>query len=59
MLVAFRRGLNARVIESDLWANVEQIRMAIQLADRTIYLCAVYFPPNRVRDADLINTHSQ
>ncbi|XP_065083623.1 uncharacterized protein LOC135705713 isoform X2 [Ochlerotatus camptorhynchus] len=56
-LVAVRSGLEAKAIENDSWNYVEQVWTAINLGDRTLFLCALYIPPDRVRDNELIDTH--
>ncbi|WP_223268639.1 hypothetical protein, partial [Streptosporangium nondiastaticum] len=55
--MAVRSNLNARAIESEGWNCAEQVWVAVNLSDRTLYLCAVYIAPDRVRDNDLIETH--
>lgn len=57
VLVAVRGGLEAKAIENDSWNYVEQVWTAINLGDRTLFLCALYIPPDRVRDNELIDTH--
>ncbi|XP_053685949.1 uncharacterized protein LOC128735493 [Sabethes cyaneus] len=59
VLIAVRRGLEARAIENNAWNCVEQIWTAIKLSDRTLFLCALYIAPDRVRDNDLIDVHCQ
>ncbi|XP_058817418.1 uncharacterized protein LOC131680727 [Topomyia yanbarensis] len=57
--IAVHKQLKARVVEDDAWKCIEQIWVAIELGDRTLFLCAVYFPPDRIRDSMLIDAHIQ
>ncbi|XP_053698992.1 uncharacterized protein LOC128745962 [Sabethes cyaneus] len=57
VLVAVHRQLKASVLEHNDWLPVEQVWVSINLSDRSLYLCAVYFPPDRVRDAVLLKAH--
>lgn len=57
VLLAVGSELKARAIENDLWNSVEQVWAAVDLADRTLFVCVVYIPPNRARDIDFIDAH--
>ena len=59
ILLAVRRRLKARQIVNAEWSNLEQVWVSIQLADRKLFICTVYFPPDRTRDKHLIDTHVQ
>ncbi|XP_062541858.1 uncharacterized protein LOC134209853 [Armigeres subalbatus] len=49
--------LKASVIEDDSFNTVEQVWVSIQLGGRKLFVCAVYIPPDRTRDLELIDTH--
>lgn len=57
VLVAVRLGLKARVVENDSWKCLEQVWVSIELGDRTLFLCALYIPPDRIGENGLIETH--
>lgn len=49
--------MKAKIIENSEWDCLEQIWIAVELMDRTLFLCAVYFPPDRTRDSELMEVH--
>ena len=57
VLFATRRYLHAHRIDDAAWENIEQVWVSIQLADRKMFICVVYFPPDRTRDKQLIDSH--
>ncbi|XP_055522843.1 uncharacterized protein LOC129717021 [Wyeomyia smithii] len=59
VLIAVRRRLKAHVICDPTWNTLEQIWVSVQLTDRKLFICIVYFPPDRTRDKQLIDTHLQ
>ena len=54
VLVAVNRRLKAREIVDGLWKSIEQVWVCIELANRKVFLCAIYIPPDRVRDDTLL-----
>ena len=50
VLIAVRRGLLARTLSYEAWQFVEQLWVEIKLVSFSLYLCAVYFPPDGARD---------
>jgi len=58
VLVAVRRELKARLLQTDHGVNVEQVWVAIKLVDHTLFFCVVYLPPDRTRDLVLISSHT-
>ncbi|XP_062541323.1 uncharacterized protein LOC134209350 [Armigeres subalbatus] len=59
VLIAVNKKRKARVIYNDLWGCVEQVWVRLQLSHRSVFLCALYIPPDRVRDDTLIEAHTQ
>lgn len=59
VLVAVRSGLKAKAILNDSWTCLEQVWISVKMIDRTLFLCSLYIPPDRVRDTELIETHCQ
>ncbi|XP_062538218.1 uncharacterized protein LOC134206505 [Armigeres subalbatus] len=57
IIIAVSSRLKASVIEDDLFNTVEQVWVSIQLGGRKLFVCAVYIPPDRTRDLELIDTH--
>ncbi|XP_058837086.1 uncharacterized protein LOC131693350 [Topomyia yanbarensis] len=57
VLIAVRHGIKARVINDERWESSEQVWISVKLADRNLFLCVVYFPPDRIRDYSLIDVH--
>ncbi|XP_058821205.1 uncharacterized protein LOC131683342 isoform X1 [Topomyia yanbarensis] len=57
VLVAVHRSLKARVVEKTCWDCLEQVWSIIELGDRKLYLCALYVPPDRVRDIEYVDAH--
>lgn len=49
--------MKAKIVDDDEWISLEQVWIAVELNDRKLYLCAVYIPPDRIRDIDLVRTH--
>lgn len=54
-----RKQFKTRAIDNDLWDNVEQMWVCIELNDRKIFLCGIYIPPDRTRDDALIEAHTR
>lgn len=59
VLIAVHRRLKAQVVENSAWSKVEQVWVQIKLAGYSLYLCAIYLPPDRTRDLPLIETHTE
>ncbi|XP_055543788.1 uncharacterized protein LOC129729304 [Wyeomyia smithii] len=59
VLIAVRCSLKPRQIVDAAWNNLEQVWVSVQLSGRKLYICVVYFPPERTRDKQLIDTHIQ
>ncbi|XP_055527600.1 uncharacterized protein LOC129720187 [Wyeomyia smithii] len=59
VIIAVRRRLKANIISDPSWNTLEQIWVSVQLADRKLFICVVYFPPDRTRDKQLIDAHLQ
>ena len=59
VLLAIRQAFQARELKDPMWSIVEQVWVSIKLFDHTVFICVVYFPPDRVRDLDLIDVHAQ
>ncbi|XP_062537612.1 uncharacterized protein LOC134205922 [Armigeres subalbatus] len=57
IIIAVSSRLKASVIEDDSFNTVEQVWVSIQLGGRKLFVCAVYIPPDRTRDLELIDTH--
>ena len=57
VLIAVHRKFNASLLVHNNWLPVEQVWVSLKLTDRTLFLCAVYFPPDRVRDPTYLNAH--
>lgn len=57
VLIATRRCFKPRRILKKAWEAVEQVWVSVKMSDRVIYLCAVYFPPDRLYDKNLYETH--
>ena len=57
VLIAVHRQFKASILECDEWAPIEQVWVKLKLSDRSVYLCAVYLPPDRVREPSVINAH--
>ncbi|XP_055527131.1 uncharacterized protein LOC129719756 [Wyeomyia smithii] len=57
VLIAVHRQLNASILEHDVWSTAEQVWATIKLVDRTLFLCAIYVPPDRTRDTDFLRAH--
>lgn len=57
VLIAARKSFKPRRIHQDNWKTVEQVWVSLKLSDRVLYLCAVYFPPDRTYDKDLYKAH--
>lgn len=55
VLLAVRRGLEANVIENDSWNSVEKIWTAINLGDCKVFICVLYFTPDRAHDTGFID----
>ncbi|XP_055632831.1 uncharacterized protein LOC129773257 [Toxorhynchites rutilus septentrionalis] len=47
----------ALMLDNAHWTSVEQVWISLALKDRKLYLCGVYIPPDRIRDATLIEEH--
>ncbi|XP_062716091.1 uncharacterized protein LOC134291840 isoform X3 [Aedes albopictus] len=58
VLIAVKKTRRVTNIQNDLWGSVEQVWVRIQLSNRSIFLCGIYFPPDRIRDESLIDTHN-
>ncbi|XP_055621986.1 uncharacterized protein LOC129765598 [Toxorhynchites rutilus septentrionalis] len=59
VLVAVNSRLEARAVDNQKWICLEQVWTAITLGDRTLFLCALYIPPDRIRERELFETHCQ
>ncbi|XP_055634044.1 uncharacterized protein LOC129774350 [Toxorhynchites rutilus septentrionalis] len=59
VLIAVHRRLKAQLIAENAWSCVEQVWVSIKLAARVLYICVVYFPPDRIRDTALIDVPVQ
>ncbi|XP_062557283.1 uncharacterized protein LOC134222155 [Armigeres subalbatus] len=59
VLIAVIKKRKARVIYNDLWGCVEQVWVRLQLSHRSVFLCALYIPPDCVRDDSLVEAHTQ
>ncbi|XP_055536990.1 uncharacterized protein LOC129725335 [Wyeomyia smithii] len=59
VLIAVHRRLKANVIHENSWNILEQVWVSVQLSGRKLFICAVYFPPDRTRDKQLIDLHIQ
>ena len=57
VLISVRRHLKPRQIVNVEWNKLEQVWVSVQLADRKLFICVVYFPPDRTRDKQLIDIH--
>ncbi|XP_053681644.1 uncharacterized protein LOC128732421 [Sabethes cyaneus] len=57
VLIAVHRQLQTFVIENVEWLPVEQEWVNIKLSDRRLFLCAIYVPPDRIRDPVILNAH--
>ncbi|XP_058828439.1 uncharacterized protein LOC131688268 [Topomyia yanbarensis] len=57
VLVSVNRSLKARVVEKTCWDCLEQVWTIIELGDRNLYLCALFVPPDRVRDIEYVDAH--
>ncbi|XP_055632454.1 uncharacterized protein LOC129772945 [Toxorhynchites rutilus septentrionalis] len=59
VLVVVNSRLEARAVDNQKWICLEQMWTAITLGDRTLFLCALYIPPDRIREHELFETHCQ
>lgn len=57
VLIAVQRHLKAQLIDCNSWESVEQVWVMLKLAGYSLFLCAVYLPPDRTRDRTLIDAH--
>ncbi|XP_062713911.1 uncharacterized protein LOC134290735 [Aedes albopictus] len=57
VLLAVRSRFKSRLVSPPNCASVEQLWVAISTDDATIFVCVVYIPPDRINDADVIETH--
>lgn len=45
------------MVPNNSWLSVEQVWVEIRLVDRSLFICVVYLPPDRVSDSSLIAAH--
>lgn len=45
--------------ETPSWICLEQVWTSVKFGDRSLFLCALYIAPDRIRDRELIETHCQ
>ncbi|XP_055522759.1 uncharacterized protein LOC129716939 [Wyeomyia smithii] len=57
VLIAVNHRFKAVLIENKSWASIEQVWIRLKLSGYSLFLCSIYIPPDRTRDATLINTH--
>ena len=57
VLLACRSKFKSRHVILSNCANVEQLWIALSFSNYTLYICAIYIPPDRVNDDDLIDQH--
>ncbi|XP_055523057.1 uncharacterized protein LOC129717226 [Wyeomyia smithii] len=57
VLVAVNSKFQARTLEDDAYLSLKQVWTAIKLGDRKLFLCALYIPPDRVHERELIVAH--
>ncbi|XP_053681571.1 uncharacterized protein LOC128732349 [Sabethes cyaneus] len=55
--IAVHHQFKASIVENDNWLPVEQVWVTVKLADRRLFLCALYLPPDRIRDPVILNAH--
>lgn len=55
--IAVRRCMNASKLDNSRWTGVEQVWVSIPTLSRKLWICAVYIPPDRIRDTILIDEH--
>ncbi|XP_055523037.1 uncharacterized protein LOC129717209 [Wyeomyia smithii] len=57
VLIAVNHRFKAVLIENKSWASIEQVWIRLKLSGYSLFLCPIYIPPDRARDATLTNTH--
>ena len=57
VLLAVRSCFKSRLLNPPGCATVEQVWVAISTADSLLYICAIYIPPDRVNDDNLVDNH--
>ncbi|XP_038122448.1 uncharacterized protein LOC119771121 [Culex quinquefasciatus] len=56
--IAVRHGLRARIVVSDEWKCAEQVWVAIDLDDHTVFICAAYIPPDQTSSANVFEINA-
>ncbi|XP_055522860.1 uncharacterized protein LOC129717040 [Wyeomyia smithii] len=59
VLVAVNSKFEAKILVDAASLSLEQVWTAIKLGDRKLFLCALYIPPDRVHERELIVAHCQ
>lgn len=57
VVLAINSRYRSRIICPPTGNIVEQVWVAVTFMDWTLYICVVYFPPDRINDPVLINAH--
>lgn len=57
VVLAVRYCFKSRLVSPPDKSSVEQLWVAVTTADATLFICVIYIPPDRINDAELINSH--
>lgn len=59
VMLAIRSRYNSRLLSPPNCTSVEQVWAALTLQSKTLFICVIYFPPDRVNDTRVVDEHLQ